>query len=337
MTGRLTIQDIAREAGVSMMTVSRVINNKEGVGQETREAIEQIIQKRGYRPSQVARGLATQRTGTIGLVVPDNSNPFFSEVARAVDRVVYPQGYSLLLCNAEEDPQRELDVLEVLLEKWVDGLILCSSRLNPEQLTPLLAQYPAVVLVNRQVPDQAKLPGADSVVIDDHLGGQMAAEHLIRGGRRWIGFLSGPAISQSGQMRLQGYQQALAAAGIPFRPELVLPCAPTVNGGLLAASRLLADFPELTALFCYNDLVAVGSLQACAETGRVVPDDVAVAGYDDIPLAPLVSPPLTTCRVDREELGRTAALLLLDHMQDGSAGGEARSLTPELIVRASAP
>jgi LacI family transcriptional regulator len=337
MPVRVIIADVAKAAGVSMMSVSRVINNKEGVSQETRQAIEQVIQKLDYHPNILARGLATQRTGTLGLVVPDVSNPFFSGVVRGVERAAFAEGYSILVCDTDEDPQRELDVLELLLEKWVDGLVLCSSRLEQQKLQSVLVQYPATVLVNKQLESMNAPLSVGCVLINDKAGGQMATDHLIKSGHKMIGFLSGPTVSQSSRWRDKGYRQALMEAGLPYRPELVLPCAPTVEGGQQAAAQLLMDHPEITALFCFNDLVAVGVIQACNESGRVIPDELAIVGYDDIILAPLVTPPLTTCRVAREELGRLATSLLLERLGGCTEGCEKRILQPELIVRASAP
>jgi LacI family transcriptional regulator len=334
---RVTIADVAREAGVSMMTVSRVVNNKEGVSQETRQAIEEVIQKLDYHPNILARGLATQRTGTLGLILPDISNPFFSGVARGVERAASAEGYSILVCDTEEDPQRELDVLELLLEKWVDGLVLCSSRLDQQKLQSILAQYPAAVLVNKQLESENAHFSVGCALINDKAGGQMATNHLIKSGHKEIGFLSGPPISQSGCWRAEGYQQALMEAGLAYRPELVIPCGPTVEDGQRAAAQLLVAHPEITALFCYNDLVAVGVIQACNASGRVIPDDLAIVGYDDIILAPLVTPPLTTCRVEREELGKLATELLLERLGGCSEGCAVRILQPELIIRASAP
>ncbi len=337
MPARVTIAEVARKAGVSMMTVSRVINHKEGVSKATQRAIEEVIRQLDYRPNIVARGLATQRTGTLGLVVADISNPFFSGVARGVEKAAFAEDYSILVCNTEEDPQRELDVLELLLEKWVDGLVLCSSRLEPHKLQSILAQYPAAVLVNNQLEGVDTPPNVGCVFINDKAGGKMATDHLIRGGHRAIGFLSGPTVSQSSRWRGEGYRQALKEGGLPYRQELVLPCAPTVEGGQQATAQLLAVHPEITALFCYNDLVAVGAIQACNEFGRAIPGDLAIVGYDDIILAPLVTPSLTTCRVAREELGRLATCLLLERMGRPTGGCERNILEPELIVRASAP
>ena len=334
---RVTIADVAREAGVSMMTVSRVVNDKEGVSQETRQAIEEVIRKLDYRPNILARSLATQRTGTLGLVVPDISNPFFSGVARGVEKTAFAKGYSILVCNTEEDPQREWDVLELLLEKRVDGLVLSSSRLKQQKLRSILTQYPAAVLINNQLEGRGNPVSVGCAMIDDKAGGRMATNHLSTSGHKIIGFLSGPTISQSSRWRNDGYRQALTEAGLSYRTELVLPCFPTVEGGQQAASRLLESHPEITALFCYNDLVAVGAIQACVELGRAIPDDLAIVGYDDILLAALVTPSLTTCRVAREELGGLATGLLLERLAGCTKECEKSILQPELIIRASAP
>jgi LacI family transcriptional regulator len=291
------------------------------------------VEQLGYRPSGIARSLATQRTRTLGLVVPDVANPFFSDVARGVEHVAYAQGYNVFLCNTEEDPERELTVLKTLEEKWVDGLVLCSSRLEEEALRAVVAWHPSVVLVNRQLEGN----GACSVAVDDDGGGQLATRHLLRAGHRTIGFLAGPPASHSGRRRARGHRTALEAAGLRYNSAWTRPCSPVVEGGQEAAHELLVAHPELTALFCYNDLVAVGAMQACAGLGRAVPGDVDVVGYDDIPLSGLVTPPLTTCRVPRYELGSLAVQLLLDGIEGCPIEGRKTVLQPELVVRDSAP
>lgn len=333
MPNRVTMAEVAREAGVSLMTVSRVVNTKGDVSPATRQRVLDVIERLGYTPSGVARGLATKRTGTIGLVVPDNANPFFSEVARGVEQQAYAEGYNVFLCNTNEDPQREVAVLQSLEEKRVDGLVLCSSRLNGSELQTALAHHPAVVLVNRQLGDN----GVSAVLIDDEAGGQMATQHLLQAGHRAVGLLAGPTTSYSGRQRTKGYRAALAAAGLPHNADWTQHCSPMVRGGLETALELLTTHPELTALFCFNDLVAVGVLQACAELGRQVPGDLAIVGFDDIPLAALVTPSLTTCRVSRYELGTQAMQLLLAQIDGGVDRCEGIVLYPELVIRASAP
>jgi len=333
LANRITMADVAREAGVSLMTVSRVINNKGDVSAETRQQVLEIIERLGYRPSGVARSLATQRTGTLGLVVPDVGNPFLSGVARGAEDQAYTEGYNVLLCNTNEDPQREIAALQSLEEKRVDGLVLCSSRLAETLLQPLLARHPAAVLVNRRLRGN----GIGAVLINDEAGCRMAAEHLLQAGHRAIGFLAGPAASYSGQQRALGYRAALAAASLPYDSTRVRNCTAFVEGGLAAARELLVAHPELTALVCYNDLVAVGTLQACAELGRRVPDDLAVTGFDDIPLMDQITPALTTCHVPRHDMGAQAMRLLLDCINGRLEGCRDIVLPVELVIRASAP
>ncbi len=333
--GRVTMADVAREVGVSMMTVSRVINEKGDVSPATRQAVLEAVERLGYRPSSIARSLATRRTGTLGLVVPDVANPFFAEVARGVEQVAYAEGYNVFLCNTDEDPQRELDVLGSLEEKRVDGIVLCSSRLDLGDLQMVMESYPAVALVNRSVNETGR--GGAAVLVDDVKGGRLSTRHLLDRGHRAIGFLAGPRGSHSGQRRLAGYAAVFTETGLPRDADWIEIGAPVAEGGRTAALRLLARHPELTALICYNDLVAVGALGACREIGKLVPQDIAVVGFDDIPLAALVTPPLTTCRIPRHELGVRAVESLLSQIRGEPTLTREVLLEPRLVVRASAP
>jgi LacI family transcriptional regulator len=257
-------------------------------------------------------------------------------VARGAEQVAYAEDYNVFLCNTEEDPQRELEVLASLEEKRVDGVVLCSSRLDDDKLGQVIARHPAVVLVNRRLGSQGD--NVSTVLVDDLLGGRMITQHLLDRGHHTIGFLAGPSGSRSGRQRLQGYRAALTLAGFSPNPAWVCNCSPTVEGGQDATRELLSAISQLTAVFCYNDLVAIGALQACAELARRVPDDLAVVGFDDIPLAALVTPSLTTCRVPRYELGVQAVRLLLDQISDCPKGCATQVvLQPELVIRASAP
>src|SRR3990172_7054865 len=183
MSKRVTMSDVARQAGVSLMTVSRVINDKGDVSSETRERVLQIISALEYRPSGIARSLATKETCTIGLVVPEVSNPFFADITRGVEGLAYLKGYHVFLCNTEEDPQRELAVIQSLEVKRVDGLILCSSRLGEEKLVDILANMPPVVLINRRL-HQTGEDNIDSVILDDERGGWISTHHLIQSGHQ---------------------------------------------------------------------------------------------------------------------------------------------------------
>ena len=341
MGKRATQEDVARLAGVSRATVSYVINELTGgnvrISEETRQRVLDAVKELGYQPNALARSLATQRTHTIALVVQDISNPFFYGIARGVEPVARTKGYSVLLFSTEEDPKHELEVLRVLEEKRVDGIISCSSRLPEAELRQALAKHSATVLVNRLLSNQEDTAIIGSVVIDEEAGGQMATQHLISLGHRAIGFLTGPPISFGAQGRTKGYSKALSFSSIPVHQNFILACQPTVEGGQEGARALLTDHPEITALFCYNDLIAVGVLQACAQLGRKVPDDLAVVGYDDIRLAALVTPPLTTCHIRREQLGQLAIRLLLDQINNPAEDHKEMVVQPELVIRASAP
>ena len=335
MSDRVTMADVAREVGVSMMTVSRVVNDKGDVSDATRNRVLTAIERLGYRPSSIARGLATRRTGTLGLVVPDVANPFFAELARGAEQVAYAEGYNVFLCNTDEDPRRELDMVNSLEEKRVDGIVLCSSRLDSDDLRAVVDAHPAAVLVNRRLNGSGgRVP---AVLVDDVMGGRLATDHLVRQGHRAIGLLSGPQGSRSGRCRLQGYQAVLVEAGITPEDGWVVSCGPVADAGRDAAMGLLHQHPELTALVCYNDLVAVGVLRAADELSLKVPADLAVVGFDDIPLAALVTPALTTCHITRSELGARAVGLLLDQIRDPGARPEEITLEPRLIIRQSAP
>ena len=314
------------------MTVSRALNGKDGISQETRQRIHEVIDRLGYRRSGIARGLVTKRTGTIGLVVPDNSNPFFSEVARGVEHAAYAEDYNVFLCNTEEDAEREKAVLFSLAEKQVDGLIVCSSRLNQEELATYLDYFAAQVLVNRRLDNGT----ASAVRPDDESGVRLAVQHLLQRGHRAIGMLAGPERSFSGGIRLKGYSDTLQAAGVSVNPSWIQHCLPMVDASQQAAIDLLTRNPELTALFCFNDLVAVGALKACAQLGRAVPDDMAIVGFDDIPLASLVTPALTTVQLPRYELGRLAGEMVLRSI-NGETPETDTVLPVELVIRASAP
>jgi LacI family transcriptional regulator len=338
MPNRVTMADVAREAGVSLMTVSRALNNKDDIRPETREEIMRIVQKLGYRPSGIARSLVTKRTGTIGLIVPDVSNPYFSGIAHGVAEIANQEGLSVLLCDTEEEPQYELNFLTVLEEKQVDGVVIAAPRQKTENIAPLLARHHSVVVVNRVFDGEPGFSTSGSVINNDLAGGQMATDHLISRGHRVIGFLAGPPSSYGGQRRYQGYKASLERAGIAAEGQFThYYCPPTVKGGREAALHLLTDYPQVTALFCFNDMVAIGAIQAGKQLGRKIPDDLAIVGYDDIPMAAWVTPPLTTCSVPFEEMGRLATHLLIERIHDCNDGCENKVLMPQLTIRASAP
>lgn len=332
MSFHVTIADVAREAGVSRQTISRVLNNKGEISNSTLCHVQEVIARLDYRPSSIARGLATRQTRTIGLIVPDIANPYFADISRGADDAAHEAGYSLLLCNAVEDPDREAELLRTLEQRAVDGVVLCSSRLPEPILTGLVKRHAAVVLINRV------LAGSSVICVDDARGAGMVVQHLLGAGRRRIGFLAGSQISHSSRERARGYAEALTAAGRELDGALTRRCASLdMDGGYRAGLALLTAQPDVDGVICYNDLVATGVLRACAELGRRVPDDVAVTGADDILLASLVTPALTTLRSDRQAIGATALRTLLGQLQGVQSACDTLIFQPELIVRASAP
>jgi LacI family transcriptional regulator len=328
---RVTVEDVAQAAGVSLMTVSRAMNGREGIGEETRARILEIAREMGYRPSQIARSLATRQTATLGLVVPDVSNPFFAHIARGAEDAAYENGYSVFLLNSAEEAARERSALDSLWQKEVDGVILCSSRLPQDELQVYFERFPRMVLVNRDlVRPQSSVA---TINVDDRAGAEMAVRHLVQTGRGSIALIAGPETSVSGQRRLAGYKSGLAAASRSFDRQMVEYCPPTTAGGLQATRHLLEAHPEVDAILAYNDLVAVGALQACKGLGRDVPARVAVIGVDDIPLASLVQPMLSTLGVNQYEIGRAATCLLLEMFSDETLPGQAQVIQPELVLR----
>lgn len=334
MHKQATIANVAERAGVSKMTVSRAMNNKEGISEETRQRILQIAQEVGYRPSSLARSLVTHRTKTVGLIVPDITNPFFSRIAKGVGNVAYANNYNVFLLDTDEDVDREMAHLNSLWEKRVDGLILCSSRLDQSQLAARLERFPYTVLVNRVLEKQA--PGICTINVDDEGGARQAVDFLLDAGHTHVAFVAGPATSLSSRRRLAGYRLSHLTHRLPVHEEYVRHCVPDTEGGYAAAMALLSNYPQLTAVFAFNDLTATGVLRACLDLKRQVPDDVEIIGVDDIPLASLVSPALTTLRVDKRELGATAMRILAQLLGGGPALEACHQmLVPELVMRQS--
>ncbi len=327
---RITLADVAATAGVSLMTVSRVVNDRPGVGADTRRRVRQAIESLGYRPNIVARGLKAASSRSIGLMVPDVTNPYFPEIVRGAEDVAIQHGYTLLLTNIIEDTQRETLALQTFEDHMVDGVIACSPRLDNDELYPLLRRQRAAVLVNRRT--DPKIAG--SVRIDHELGARLLLRHLHQIGCQRPGFLTGPEHSHAGRERLLGIDREALELGIEVPDSQVVPCAPTVEGGAAAAAELLARASATDALMCFNDLVAAGAMQALAALGLRVPEDIAVVGYDDIVFARMFRPALTTIRAPTYELGQQAANMLLDRMQ-GRGHGIDIVLQPELIVRDS--
>jgi len=251
-------------------------------------------------------------------------------VVRGASEVAWAQDHSVLLCNTDECPEREWATLHMLEQHRVDGLLLVSSRLSDEQLGEVTEAYAPLVVVNRQGPAR---PGLGCVLVNEASAAEAAVAHLLERGRRRIGFLGGSADTHSGRERRLGYRRALDASGIECPPSWDVRCVPTVDGGREAGLDLLRRQPELDALLCYNDLVAVGAAQACEMLGRPVPASLGIVGWDDIVFSAHISPPLTTVRMPKRRLGEEAMGLLFALMADPARDPAPIILEAELVVR----
>lgn len=332
---RVTLADVAEAANVSMMTVSRVVNNKPGVGDETRKRILSLVEEMGYVPNSLARGLVTKQTKAIGLIVPDNTNPFFAQIARGVEDEAYEQGYSVFLMNTVEDTTREENALDTLFENNIDGLISCSSRLSSNKLERYLKNFPSVVVFNREC--KSNLKNITQINVDDKWGSQIAVNYLFDQGRREIAHISGPGNSISAKRRLKGYQETLKNKGYHQNPDanIIFDGKPTYEGGREAMLDLLESGHHVDAVYAYNDLVAVGALQVCKENSIKVPDDIAIIGVDGAFIGTIVHPPLTTLKIELTEVGRLIMQTLLRNMNKQNVT-RSIMLRPELVIRGSA-
>lgn len=327
---KTTLADVASRAGVSAMTVSRVVNGSDGVGERTRRRVREAIEELGYRPNIVARGLKASRSGTLGLLVTDITNPYFPEIVRGAEDVAFEAGYTVLLNNVLEDMERESRALQAFEDRRVDGVIACSPRLPDKHLHALLARHGAAVVVNRWAPSDV----AGSVRVEHQRGAGLAVAHLHEIGRRELGVLAGPEHSHAGRERLDGTHKTARELGMPMQPHRIAHGQPTLEGGQAAAAHLLETDPRIDSLVCFNDLVAAGALEELRRRRVAVPDDVAVIGYDDIPFARMLNPSLTTLHVPTYDLGKHAMRVLLDRME-GRHQQVGILFQPRLVVRAS--
>ena len=328
----VTMTDVAAHAGVSVKTVSNVINDWPYVTDETRQRVVEAIEVVGYRPNQMARSLVTGKTLSIGVVIPDISNPFFGASIRGCEDVLFEAGYSLFLCNTNENEKRERYYLEQLLSRGVDALILWGTRICCEDLEGIVGSEIALVTV--ELGEQPTGPNHICINVDNLNGGRIAASHLIEMGRRRIAHLSGLPTRITSELRRRGYEQALMAAGTAPEPELVVAASPTIQGGFRAAMDVIEkEHPD--AIFCYNDLMALGAVLAARHIGLSIPDDLALVGFDDIEMASLIDPPLTTVRIHQYRLGRLTGQAVLECIQTQEPASKVVLSPVELQVRGS--
>jgi LacI family repressor for deo operon, udp, cdd, tsx, nupC, and nupG len=324
------MKQVAREAGVSLTTASRALNDRPDVRPETRERILAIAQELGYTPSAIARSLATQRTHTIGLAVRTHLDMWAAEVTLPIEELARASGYEVFVSSHHAQPDRERSVLRAFHSRRVEGMIVINSVLGEEISTRHESRGIPIVLISPLV----QPPHRYTVQSHEVAGARSATEYLIRLGHRRIAHLGAPVWTAPGRDRLQGYRAALEAHGIAWDPQLVFEGDAHETGGMEGTQALLAMPDPPTALFCFNDLTAVGAYHGARRIGIDVPHDLSVVGFDDVSLVHCVDPPLSTVRQDMEALGGQAAQMLFDLI----AGRETQApviLDTELVERKS--
>ena len=325
-----TIKDVAAMAGVSYTTVSHVLNKTRPVSEPVRLKVEEAIAHLDYVPSAVARSLKAKTTATIGLLVANSLNPYFAELARGIEDYCERNNYCVILCNCDDDPDKQRNYLRVLLEKRVDGLVVASAGGDVGLASGLLGVRTPMVIVDRN------LEGihADLVRIDHELGAYLATRHLLDLGHRAIACITGPAITRVAQLRMAGYQRALTEAGIEVPEYWMLESDFSCMGGYQAAVRLF-EGNRPTAIFACNDLMGIGVLRAAAECKIRVPDHLSVIGFDDVQMSRYVYPALTTVGQSILQLGEMAAQLLLRRISAPEREVEQHIVTPSIVLRES--
>jgi LacI family transcriptional regulator, galactose operon repressor len=330
----ITIRDVARAAQVHPGTVSRALNSdtRALVNPETAERVLEAAERLGYRPNRIARGLKTSRSHTIGVLIPDITNPLFPPILRGIEDRLEDAGYTSLIVNTDNDPERERSHLEAMGTRQVDGFISATARLDRELLGELAARGTPLVLVNRSFED-GRVP---AVAVDDRRGIRLAVGHVIELGHTRIGHIAGPQNLSTGHRRYLGFLEAMRAGGLEVPDQHVcFAAAFTEEEGARAYTELLDVAPDLTAIVAANDLLAIGCYDALESRGLICPDDISIVGFNDMPFLDRLRPPLTSVRVPQREIGKVAADLLLERLSGGSQTVREILLEPTLVIRGS--
>jgi DNA-binding LacI/PurR family transcriptional regulator len=332
----VSIKDIAKTAGVSHSTVSRALSDSPLVSEKTKLRIQRLAREMGYSPDAQARSLVMGRTHTVGLVVTTITDPFIAEIVQVIERTARDHGYSVILASSDAEPEREIAAVEMLHSKRVDGVVVTSSRIGALYQDHLSRLSVPVVLVNSHNEQMGSY--TFSINVDNRHGASLATKHLVDLGHRRIAYVTGPADHSDDLARLAGYRDTLNLAGIGFDPTLVVPGNGKACGGgrALPALQALAEPP--TAVFCYNDMTAIGLMRAARQDGLDVPQKLSLVGFDDIPFASYVQPPLTTIAQPKSQMGAKAMEMVLNLISSPGATGEDGSnlvVAGNLVVRES--
>ena len=326
------MRDVAKQADVSITTVSHVINQTRVVSDETRERVLTAMNELGYKPNVLARSLRRKETHTIGVIVPDSADPFFAEVVRGIEDTSFQQGYTITLCNSDSDLDKELHYTNALTEKQVDGILfLAAGGKSTEHINTLQKRRMPLVVVDRYALNMM----LDSVRVDNDWGGWRATQHLVELGHTRIGCIAGPSDLTLSAERVTGYRRALQEGGIPVDESLIIKSNFQFEGGYQAAHRFFAMDKPPTAIFACADQLAIGVLRAAFELGRHVPDELSVVGFDDIRLASFINPPLTTIAQPKYEMGGIATTMLLERIANPDMPPRQQILDTNLLIRGS--
>jgi LacI family transcriptional regulator len=332
---RVTIDRVARAAGVSAQTVSRVLNDRPDVAPATRARIKEIMRELGYQPSAIARSLASQRTRTLGLITADFSDFFFTQVIVGAEEESRQLGYLFMLGSTARNPEDEPEYIRLFSEQHVAGFLFARASSEPDSREFIDLNQSGVPIVI--VPNDYHISGGQlSVVdVDNVMGGRLAARYLLGGGHRQIAMIKGPSGWISVHDRSEGFRLELEANGLPVNGRLVSEGNWSYSSGYQALRQLLSGGAPFSALFAHNDQMAIGAMRALREAGKRIPNDVSIVGYDDIPAAEYADPPLTTIRQPMREVGAVAARLLIRQIEQDSQTEEVVLLQPELVRRST--
>ena len=326
------MKNVAEKAGVSVTTVSHVINETRLVSNDLRQRVLTAMKELGYQPNALARSLRRKETNTIGVIMPDSANPFFAEVARGIEDASFEQGYSVIICNSDGDLKKELLHANVLVEKQMDGIILFATGKSINQVQMLQGRNIPIVTVDREVPDAV----VDVVLTDNMQGGELATRHLLDLGHRRVACITGSLDLPLSVERVTGYRKALLEHGIAVDEALIMEGDFHYESGYRATLQFLALDPPPSAIFACNDPMAIGAISAIAESGKRVPDDISIVGFDDVSLASFANPPLTTIVQSKYEMGVIATKMLLERVRDRDMPARRKLLGASLLKRKSA-
>lgn len=324
----MNIKEIAKKAGVSVATVSRVLNHPENVAEETKNRIRSVMEESDYTPNWFARGLNMKKTNTLGLIIPDMLNPEYMEIAKGVEDVAHQKNCTILMCNCENDIEKERRYADIFLKRRIDGIVLISSLLKNEDIEEFKKQSIPVVSIG----ENSSLTGIGKVTIDCREAAKKAVEHLIKNGRKEIAFLYGKMPLKENCEKLEGYKDALKEKGIDVKKEYFVETENNAEDGYLTVKKFMAKKRRPNAIFASSDTLAIGAVACLRDSGIKVPEDVAVVGFDNIQMSKMIEPKLTTVDKPMHKMGVVGARLLFDIIDEENSESR-EEMNSEIMLR----